>query len=180
MSEAQCPLRFVCKQPDSCATTGIEFDTLDGYPADVVDTHAVDEKVGGYVAQEGFISEDRYWDIANWNEVSNSWPMPVCDGSGAKRRYGDYGPLVDPRDRAWLRKLGMVIQGTTWVNTLKKAVEDHPNAPWVDTFQAEISAHDERQEAAVRRSTEYQIAEQAPEASRSVFHKIARAAGIVD
>jgi hypothetical protein len=138
MSRPECPLRFVCSNPVACNKTGIAFETVDGYPSGVIDTIAYEDgrKI---VTQEGFMTSEKGWEIAYENDTANYWPLTVCDGSGAARQYGDLGNLTNPRDAAWLKRLGQAITGNTWVQTLKNAVDDFPKAPWVDIFQAEIT-----------------------------------------
>ena len=137
MSRPECPLRFVCSNPVACNKTGIAFETLDGYPSGVIDSIAYEDgrKI---VTQEGFMTSEEGWEITYENDAANYWPLTVCDGSGADRIYGNMGRLTNPRDAAWLKRLGQVIRGNTWVSTLKEAVNTFPNAPWADVFAAEI------------------------------------------
>ncbi|QQS19640.1 hypothetical protein IPL85_05220 [Candidatus Saccharibacteria bacterium] len=174
MARPECPLRFVCADPEVCGKTSIAFETLDGYPSGVVDVEDPDAE-SRIVKREGFITSARFWDVYSWNETVNSWPMTICDGSGADRQYDDLGNLTNPRDAAWLKRLGDVITGNTWVNTLKDAVDDFPKAPWVDIFQNEIKRAETPWVQA--RDPKVEVSETP---SIGPFHKVLGALGLID
>ncbi len=174
MPRPECPLRFVCADPEACGKSSIAFDTLDGYPGNVVDRED-DEDGSRIVTTEGFITSARAWQVYSWNETVNNWPMTICDGSGTDRQYGDLGNLTNPRDAAWLKRLGEVITDNTCVNTLKDAIDDFPKAPWVDIFQTEIT----RAEAPRFRKLEPHV-EVSETPSVGPFQKVLGALGLIE
>jgi hypothetical protein len=133
----ECPLRLTCANTGLCPGTEISFDTVDGYPR-------TSEYPYGIVDNTPYGTVGAFPDslgVIGFNDVSNSWPLWICDTSGAER---DANGALLPADAHRIDVLARVIVNNTSRVELVLAAKEFPDAAWADAFRDEAASQGQR------------------------------------